>query len=252
MRRNQSEAVGRRVALLGLAGVMAPGVARAQVTPLPPSTAAPTPPPLVTTPAPPVVPAPPRPAAPAVTAIDKTKIYYVFFDQALDLNSMRGLRHQLTALVEAGVSQVVLVISSPGGQILETLVTYSFLRALPLQLSTHAQGIVASAATVLFLAGDGRSADPTAHFLFHPSQAPLAGVMSEQQMQEQSAQLRTVAETMEQIYRDRTKLTPEEIERFGRSQVVYTADQARELGVVQSVMGLKVPGPQTARIIFVE
>ena len=239
----------RRTALLGLASIAAPLAARAQVTPLPPSTVAPPPPPVITAPSPPT---PPRPAAAPTAAIDKSKTYYVFFDGSIDVNSMRALRHQLTALVEAGVAQVVLVINSGGGQVLETLVTYSFIRALPIAVATHAQGMVASAATVLFLAGDNRSADANAHFLFHPTQAPMAGLMGEQQMGEQAAQLRTVADTTAQIYRDRTGLTADQVEQFRRNEVIYTADQAKALGVVQSVADLKLPGPEAARIVFIE
>ena len=239
--------LGRRGALLTLAG-LAPALAtRAQV---PPSVPAPALPPQVVLPLP--TPTPPRPPASPVTAIDKTKTYYLMFDQTIDLNSMRALRHQLANLVEAGVTQVVLVMNSPGGQVLETLVTYSFIQSLPLRLSTHAQGIVASSATVLFLAGEERSADPTARFIFHPTQTVLLGSLTQQQIQEQAALVDATVDEFEQVYRDRTGLTAEQIQQFHRGEVIMTADQAEAARIVDSVAALKIPGPDTARIVFVE
>ncbi len=241
--------LGRRAALLGLASTAAPLGARAQVTPLPPSTVTPAQPPVVAAPAPA---APARPVVMPASAIDKTKAYYVYFDLSIDLNSMRALRRQMTALVEAEVSRIVLVINSAGGAVIDTLFTYSFLRSLPVQLSTHAQAVIASAATILFLAGDDRTADTKTLFLFHPTQVPLGGLMNEQQMQEQATQLRAVDDRIGQIYRERTKFTQDQVEQFQRREVIYTAEQAKELGVVQSVGDLKLPGPETARVVFVD
>ncbi len=242
----RSSGMGRRGALLTLAGMVPAVAVRAQV---PPPIATPAPPQLAL-PAP--IPSAPRPPTPPVTAIDKTKIYYVMFDLAIDLNSMRALRHQLANLVEAGVTQIVLVINSLGGQVLETLVTYSFIRSLPVEFSTHAQGLVASSAMVLFLAGEARSADPTARFVFHPTQTTLLGPLTQQQIQEQGDQVEAVVDAAEQIYRDRTSLTSDQIASFRRGEVIFKADQASQLGIVQTVALLKIPGPQTARIIFVE
>ena len=125
----------RRGVLAALAGI-APAFTLAQATPAPapdpaqtPQTTTPQtitlPPPQVAAPAvpPPSPPKPPGPAAP----IDSTKAYYLFFDQAIDANSMHALRRQLATLIEAGVSQVTLVINSPGGLVSQVLVTYSFI-----------------------------------------------------------------------------------------------------------------------------
>jgi ATP-dependent protease ClpP protease subunit len=211
---------------------------------------------------PPGLPAPPAVAPSAaplrlppvpVTAIDKTKSYYVFFDQTIDVASMRTLRRQLANLVEAGVSDITLVIDSPGGLVDPMLITYSFIRALPSKINTHAQGFVQSAATLLFLAGQERSADRSARFLFHPSQSPVtAGVMGEQQIRERLTAFDTVGDVMAEIYRDRTNLSGAEIERFARETVIYTAEQALTSGVIQVVSDLRIPGEGKAKILFVD
>jgi ATP-dependent protease ClpP protease subunit len=189
---------------------------------------------------------------PVTTGIDKTKIYYVFFDQAIDTAAMLKMRRQLATLVEAGVGKIVLVINSGGGQVNPALITYSFIRSLPAQIDTHAQGFVASAANVVFLAGENRSADRGTRFLFHPSQTTLSGQLNEQQVHEQTDQVDTVAAMMRQIYQDRTTLTDAQLQSFDRGQVIFTADQAKQSGIIQTVADLKLPGDQAARILFLD
>ncbi len=244
---NRRDVLGRRAAVIsGLAACLSiPEFAGAQTLPsvvAPPQVA----PPATTA----TVPA--RPVAPVTTGIDKTKIYYLFFEQAIDINSMRALRRQLAALVEAGVTQIVLVVNSAGGNVLQSLITYSFIRSLPARIDTHAQGFVASAANLLFLAGEERSADRSARFVFHPSQTTLPGLLNEQQIHEQLTEVDTVADMSEQIYHERTTLSAADIQRFSQGEVIYTADQAKQNGIVQTVADLKVPGGQTAKILFMD
>jgi membrane-bound ClpP family serine protease len=148
---------GRRDALLWLASASIPAAAHAQGSILPaepapasPPATSPVTPPAVTPPnvTPPAV-TPPRPAPVATSAgpIDKSKAHYLFFDQSIDVNSMRALRRELANLAEAGVSEITLVLDSPGGQVEPMLITYSFIQALPAKIKTHAQGFVQSAAS---------------------------------------------------------------------------------------------------------
>lgn len=249
----------RRKLLLLAASLPAPAIA--QTTPVDPAPAAPSPPP--TTLSPPAAPTPPpvtpRPspapiAAPATSspAIDAAKTYYIFYDQTIDVASMRALRRQLNTLVEAGVSDITLVIHSPGGLIDPTLAIYSFIRALPARVNTHAIGFVMSAACLLFLAGENRSADRNARFLFHPAQAPITGSMTGQQVEDRLTQFDAANAAMAQVYHDRTKLTDADIDHFTHGQVFYTPEEAKDRGIIQTIADLRIPNDQKARMLFLD
>jgi len=238
----------RRRALLFVASAGIATVAQAQTSPPVPPAPAPAIPP-VTSPSAPAAAPPPAPIVP-VTSIDKTKSYYLFFEGSIDVASMLALRRQLTNLTEAGVSEITLVIDSAGGQIEPMLITYSFIRALPTKVNTHAQGFVQSAASVLFLAGQDRSADRNVRFVFHPSQLPVSGLMNGEQIHERASASEVVSDSLAQICRDRTSLPASEIAKFAREMVVYTAEQARAYGVVQTVSDLRIPGEGKAKIIL--
>ena len=66
-------------------------------------------------------------------------------------------------------------INCPGGNVGEAFAIYNVLREHPAQVSTYADGYVASAAIYPFLAGDRRVANPVSAFYFHPVQMEAYG-----------------------------------------------------------------------------
>ena len=184
--------------------------------------------------------------------VDAGKIYYVFFTDGTEASSMRTLRGQLASLVEGGVQEINLVINSPGGSVSPAVITYGFIRSLPVRINTHAQGFVQSAANILFLAGQVRSADRYARFMFHPSQVTLNGSMTHQEVRDEEMHFAAFGDMVREIYTDRTTLPAAEVDRFSRSEVIYTAEQARGYGVVQEVADLRIPGDQAAKILFID
>lgn len=253
----------RRALLLAAAPALLPAFARAQpvatppappTVPVPPASppapAAP-PPPL---PSAPTVPPPPRPVATpaAPPPIEPGKQYFVFFNQAITTATMRTLDRQLVTLTEGGVHHVTLVLNSPGGLVYEALTAYSLIRALPARIDTHAVGFVASAATTLFLAGEHRTADRNARFLFHPTQAPPGLSATAQETRDRLAMFGTVDSIVSDILRDRTNVPPAEIERFEHQEVFYTAQQALDAGIVDEIADLRIPGEGQARTVFLD
>lgn len=205
-------------------------------------------------------PAPPMPTAPAAVppprltpaAIEAGKHYFVFFNQSITTASMRTLDRQLVTLIEGGVTHVTLVLNSPGGSVYETLTAYSLIRALPARIDTHAVGFVASAATTLFLAGETRTADRHARFLFHPTQTSFNGASTAQDTRDRLAMFGTINGVVSDIIHDRTTVPREEVERFERQEVFYTAQQALEAGIIQEITDLRIPGDGQARTMFLD
>jgi ATP-dependent protease ClpP protease subunit len=88
--------------------------------------------------------------------------------------------------------------------------------------------------------------------MFHPSQAQVSGLVSEAQIHERTETFDALIDIMAQICRDRTSLPESEIGKFRREMVLYTAEQARSYGVVQTVGDLRIPGDGRATIVFLD
>ena len=99
--------------------------------------------------------------------IPKTNIAYFLFSAPIDAAAEQGILDACTQLIGQGVRTVYLLISTPGGAVINGINLYSFLRSLPIRLITHNMGSVDSIGTVIFLAGSERYASPHATFMFH-------------------------------------------------------------------------------------
>jgi len=157
------------------------------------------------------------------------------FAQVADHGSLDLLQREILESVESGVGEITLVVTSPGGLLLPMLEVYRRLISLPVKIRTHAVGSVASAGTVLMMAGAERSADPGATFLFHPvSSEPHQGATAFQARSiERHRQLYEL--TVHEIYKARTRLPPDTIARFGEATLVFDARTAVRFGIVDRI-----------------
>ena len=175
----------------------------------------------------------------------------MFFQRNIDLVSAKALRTDLVALVEGGVTDITLIINSPGGLLAPSLQLYSLIRSLPVKIKTHGQGIVASAANLLMLAGEERTADKVTRFFFHPSQSPIVGTFNSVQFDDQLLVMREYENMLAEIYRERTKIPETDIDRFKHGSVPYDAAKALEYGVIHKIHALDIPS-QKARLVFAD
>ena len=81
-------------------------------------------------------------------------------------------------------SELVINISSGGGDVRSGITAYNFLKQLPCVVHTHNLGEVSSAAILPFLAGKIRTADEVAKFVFHPATLSLNETISYPRLRE--------------------------------------------------------------------
>jgi ATP-dependent protease ClpP protease subunit len=177
------------------------------------------------------------------TAQSNTEHYVIFEGPINDTNTSR-LMSIMSTLIPKGLKEVHLVVGTGGGNIPDALLTYGVLCALPVKLTTYNLSTVASAGGIIYLAGERRIAAPNAIFQFHHvtqnfSKPPTS--MSLDEFTDQKTSLTMNLERMEQIYRERTSLTPAQIEEFRQHAVFFDAAAALNAGMVHEVAALHIP-----------
>jgi ATP-dependent protease ClpP protease subunit len=191
-------------------------------------------------------------ATKALGKIDKDKAYYIFFQQQIDIANIKNLRATLVALVEAGVSDMTLVLSSSGGLVPSALSLSNLLLSLPVPIKIHGQGLVGSAANLIFLAGHKRTADRNCQFFFHPVQAQVIGMLTAQQMEEQMLQMSFFTQTTINLLRERSKVPAADIETMQHKAVVYTAEQALKYELIEAAGPMKTPPGEKCKFVFID
>jgi len=138
------------------------------------------------------------------------------------------------AELESGSGDISLVISSPGGDCVAASRIYTMLRDYPGQVFVRVDGIAASAASVVAMAGDRVLMSPTALMMIHNPMTVAAGNTDD--MRAAIALLAEVKESIINAYERKTSLSRDEIARLMDKETWMDARRAVELGFADGVL----------------
>jgi ATP-dependent protease ClpP protease subunit len=180
-------------------------------------------------------PAEPKAPPPPAAATKPPKLATIAFFEPVTPETLQRLALQTAAAIAADVEQLTLLLASPGGTLLPALEFYQLLLKTRIKLKTHAVGRVASAATILMLAGEERTAQPDASFLFHPVSTELRPPINSFAERSVDRHLALYELTAREVYRTRTCLPHDMIASFARGETILDAEQALAFGVIHRV-----------------
>jgi ATP-dependent protease ClpP protease subunit len=124
--------------------------------------------------------------------------------------------------------EFIVHIHSVGGDVYEGLAIYDFLNSLDKKVTTVNEGLTASIATVVYLAGDERQATPNSQIFIHNAWTMTIGDADE--LAKQSEGLRKYNELISDIYVSKTNLTKEESLSLMKVETEFNSDQQIEKG----------------------
>lgn len=101
------------------------------------------------------------PMQPAVETV------YISFSAEISPHTTESLLGLLANCVNERIKKVYLMLSTPGGSVMNGMNIYNVIRAMPFELITHNVGNVDSIGNAIFLAGSKRYACPHSTFMFH-------------------------------------------------------------------------------------
>jgi ATP-dependent protease ClpP protease subunit len=168
---------------------------------------------------------------------------YIFigFNAQIDRNSIAKLLGVVGVIVERRPlpKAIVLGLSSEGGSMESAFYAFEILRALPMGIITHNLGLVASAANILFMAGNVRFASPHTAFLFHDTKLPIPApaTISQEELQLHIEGTRQSDIKCADIIAERIGKPAREVKRwFGEK--LRTAEFAKERGIISEICPL--------------
>lgn len=129
-------------------------------------------------------------------------------------------------------------INSPGGQVYSGMAIYDTMQMVSAPIATYAVGLTASFGTLLLLAGTKgkRYALPNATIHMHQ---PLGGAQGQaSDIEIQAREILRLKTTLNTIIMRHTNMTEEQVLKYTDRDIYFTADQAKELGVIDSIAEL--------------
>jgi ATP-dependent protease ClpP protease subunit len=134
--------------------------------------------------------------------------------------------------------EIIMIISSHGGDLNAAFAFYDFVRLSKLNLVTIATGDVQSFAVMLFLAGKERYASRNASFLIHdPTMISEEGVkFSLRDMPQVNKQIEELHERFLEIMSKETGLSKEKVDEMARLEMPISPKRAVELGIAHHII----------------
>ena len=132
--------------------------------------------------------------------------------------------------------EIQFYINSPGGQITSGLAIYDTMQLITAPVTTIAVGMAASMGTILLTGGTKgrRYALPNATIHLHQ---PLGGVRGQaSDIEIEAREILRIRDLLNDILKTHTGLNDEEILRYTDRNFYMTAQQAKELGIIDGVL----------------
>jgi ATP-dependent Clp protease protease subunit len=130
-------------------------------------------------------------------------------------------------------------IHSGGGSVYDGLAMYNYLKSLDQEVNTISSGLVASIASVIFLAGnrETRKINRTDNFLIHLPMGMEGG--NAKDLEKVAEELRDIEAKLADIYTNETDLTTEEAMALMEDDKFLEVDFLKEKGFVSSIVEFK-------------
>ncbi|MEU5000900.1 ATP-dependent Clp protease proteolytic subunit [Streptomyces sp. NPDC021622] len=161
----------------------------------------------------------------------------VFLGTQVDEASANRVCAQMLLLsAEDPRTDISLYINSPGGSVTAGLAIYDTMRLIPNDVSTLAMGFAASMGQFLLTVGTAgkRYALPNARIMMHQPSAGIGGTTADIAIQAEN--LEFTKKAVERITAEHTGQSEETISRDGDRDRWFTAEQAKEYGMVDRVL----------------
>jgi ATP-dependent Clp protease protease subunit len=151
-----------------------------------------------------------------------------FFGEGM---SAKEFQKQLSGLGK--VDTINLHINSPGGDVFDGFSIYNLLAQHPAKIIVDVDGVAASIASIIAMAGDEIRVAKNATVMIHNPRGFAAG--DEVEMHRVAALLKTIKGNLVETYRDRTGNKSEQIAAWMDDETWFTAEAAVENGFATSV-----------------
>ena len=149
--------------------------------------------------------------------------------------------------LEADTGNITVWINSPGGDFFAASQIYTMLKEYQGKVTVKIDGIAASAAAVIAMAGDQARMSPTAMLMIHNPTTFVWG--EESDMQEGIEMLSEVKEAIINAFEAKTGLERKQIAKMMDAETWFSAGRAVELGFADEILYQEVP-PRVTDFMF--
>jgi ATP-dependent protease ClpP protease subunit len=159
-----------------------------------------------------------------------------FFAPVTDV-TINALMSAIDQKMKQGITNFIILISSPGGTVFHGLSAYNYLKGLPVTITTHNFGSVDSIGIVLYCGGSKRLSVPQARFLLHGVSANFEQKtrLEEKQLEERLKGLKIDIENIAKVIASNTGKSVEDVTNAMLERTTLNPEEAQDWGLVSEI-----------------
>lgn len=142
----------------------------------------------------------------------------------------KGFIDELNTITAGNID---LHLNSPGGSVFDGVAIFNALKRHPANITTYVDGLAASIASIIALAGERVVMAKNSLFMIHNPWGVVQGDAND--MRKMADVLDKIKETLVNQYADRTGMTSDELNTLLDSETWYTADEALAAGFIDEI-----------------
>lgn len=177
-----------------------------------------------------------------MTDLAGKKIAYYGYAGWIDSAGVTKVAAAFNAAINNNYDEVYLCMSSLGGYVGDGVFLYNHIRGLPIKVTIHNTGSIASIAVAVFVAGKERYCSAHGNFMIHPTTlGPFQEAMPWEKLDSSLKSALAEDERTENILREQTTLPDNMLSARRVRQVHIGPDEALTFGLVHGIKEFSLP-----------
>ena len=168
----------------------------------------------------------------SINAKDESGAVDVFIFDAIGFFGVDA-QEFIQELDDITATTINLRINSPGGNVFDGIAIYTAVLAHPAKVHARIEGVAASMASIIALAGDTVEMAEGAFYMIHKPWSVMVG--SADEMRKEAGLLDKIEQNAINIYEQRSSLSADELRTALAEETWYTAEEAKQAGFIDSI-----------------
>lgn len=160
-------------------------------------------------------------------------------------NTAEEFQARLSELALSDSDDLKVIINSVGGSVFEGFNIYNSLKTLPNKVTVKIEGLAASIATLIALAGDTVQMSEVSMFMIHNASTFVQG--NKEDLEKQMETLETIDNTLKTVYASKTGEKPKVIAEWMKETKWFDSKEAKRIGFVDEIVD-KIDSKMAAQI----
>jgi ATP-dependent Clp endopeptidase proteolytic subunit ClpP len=157
----------------------------------------------------------------------------IFFHSDVDDDSVFELVTKLQKMEH--MSKITIFIKSDGGDIYAGLCAMDHIKTSPMEVTTVADGMCASAATLILYGGDTRLMMPNSRILIHQLSSEFSGKFEE--FKSEKRNLKSIMKQVREVYETNSEIPEEKLDKYMEEDIYLKSSTCVNYGIVNGIYG---------------